>query len=90
MGAAYLGMFAATKANVRTAVAAHNHGQDAALSIAFYGGSIMGLCVASLGLLGLGEREVVGVDDVGGVDADFDGFCFRQDGDRDGGRMNAT
>ncbi len=52
--AGFLGMFAATKANVRTAVAAHNHGQGAALSIAFYGGSIMGLCVASLGLLGLG------------------------------------
>ena len=52
--AGYLGMFAATKANVRTAVAAHNHGQNMALSVAFYGGSIMGLCVASLGLLGLG------------------------------------
>ena len=53
--AGFLGMFAATKANVRTAVAAHNHGQDAALTIAFYGGSIMGLCVASLGLVGLGS-----------------------------------
>src|SRR5210317_1530351 len=52
--AGYLGMFAATKANVRTAVAAHNHGQGQALSIAFYGGSVMGLCVAALGLLGLG------------------------------------
>jgi K(+)-stimulated pyrophosphate-energized sodium pump len=52
--AGYLGMFAATKANVRTAVAAHHHGQGLALSIAFYGGSVMGLCVASLGLLGLG------------------------------------
>ncbi|KAA1190523.1 sodium-translocating pyrophosphatase [Pseudohalioglobus sediminis] len=52
--AGFLGMFAATKANVRTAVAAHNHGQDLALSISFYGGSIMGLCVASLGLVGLG------------------------------------
>lgn len=52
--AGYLGMYAATKANVRTAVAAHNHGQDLALSIAFYGGSVMGLCVASLGLIGLG------------------------------------
>ncbi len=52
--AGYLGMFAATKANVRTAVAAHNHGQGLALSIAFYGGSVMGLCVASLGLIGLG------------------------------------
>ena len=52
--AGFLGMFAATKANVRTAVAAHNHGQGSALTIAFYGGSIMGLCVASLGLIGLG------------------------------------
>jgi K(+)-stimulated pyrophosphate-energized sodium pump len=52
--AGYLGMFAATKANVRTAVAAHNHGQKMALSIAFYGGSVMGLLVASLGLIGLG------------------------------------
>jgi K(+)-stimulated pyrophosphate-energized sodium pump len=53
--AGFLGMFAATKANVRTAVAAHTHGQDAALAISFYGGSIMGLCVASLGLIGLGS-----------------------------------
>jgi K(+)-stimulated pyrophosphate-energized sodium pump len=52
--AGYLGMFAATKANVRTAVAAQTHGKGQALAIAFYGGSIMGLCVASLGLLGLG------------------------------------
>ncbi len=52
--AGYLGMFAATKANVRTAVAAHTHGAPLALSISFYGGSIMGLCVASLGLIGLG------------------------------------
>ena len=47
-------MYAATRANVRTAVAANNHGSAAALNIAFYGGSIMGLCVASLGLIGLG------------------------------------
>jgi K(+)-stimulated pyrophosphate-energized sodium pump len=52
--AGYLGMFAATKANVRTAVAAHNHGAALALSISFYGGAVMGLCVASLGLIGLG------------------------------------
>ncbi len=52
--AGYLGMFAATKANVRTAVAAHTHGAAQALSISFYGGSVMGLCVASLGLIGLG------------------------------------
>ena len=52
--AGYLGMYAATKANVRTATAAHKSGQAEALSVAFYGGSIMGLCVASLGLIGLG------------------------------------
>lgn len=53
--AGYLGMFAATKANVRTAIAAHEHGQDKALAVSFYGGSVMGLCVASLGLVGLGS-----------------------------------
>ena len=47
-------MFSATKANVRTATAASESGAQAALSVAFYGGSIMGLCVASLGLVGLG------------------------------------
>ena len=52
--AGWLGMYAATKANVRTAVAAKNGGASEALSVAFFGGSIMGLCVAALGLLGLG------------------------------------
>lgn len=52
--AGYIGMFTATKANVRTTQAAHDEGAAAALSIAFSGGSIMGLCVASMGLLGLG------------------------------------
>ena len=53
--AGYLGMFSATKANVRTTAAAQSQGQAGALTVAFYGGSIMGLCVASLGLLGLGS-----------------------------------
>ena len=52
--AGYLGMFSATKANIRTTTAAQTQGQAGALTVAFYGGSIMGLCVASLGLLGLG------------------------------------
>lgn len=52
--AGYLGMFAATKANVRTTAAAESVGAGGALTVAFYGGSIMGLCVASLGLMGLG------------------------------------
>ncbi|MFT5506777.1 MAG: K(+)-stimulated pyrophosphate-energized sodium pump [Gammaproteobacteria bacterium] len=52
--AGYIGMNTATKANVRTTTAAHNEGAAAALKVAFFGGSIMGLSVASLGLLGLG------------------------------------
>ena len=48
------GMTAATKANVRTSEAARAHGQAAALRIAFGGGAVMGLSVASLGLVGLG------------------------------------
>jgi len=52
--AGYLGMYSATKANVRTTTAAHEKGASEALTVAFFGGSIMGLCVASLGLLGLG------------------------------------
>ncbi|MBK1646657.1 sodium-translocating pyrophosphatase [Thiocapsa imhoffii] len=52
--AGFLGMFSATKANVRTTTAAHTKGAPEALSVAFFGGSVMGLLVASLGLLGLG------------------------------------
>ena len=52
--AGFIGMYAATKANVRTATAAKKEGAAAALSVSFYGGSVMGLCVASLGLIGLG------------------------------------
>ena len=50
--AGYLGMGAATKANVRTASAAQKGGMNAALAVAFDGGSVMGLAVAGLGLLG--------------------------------------
>ncbi|MET0083782.1 MAG: sodium-translocating pyrophosphatase [Sedimenticola sp.] len=53
-GAGFIGMYSATKANVRTTTAAHDNGAPEALTIAFFGGSIMGLSVASLGLLGLG------------------------------------
>ncbi|MCP4335717.1 MAG: sodium-translocating pyrophosphatase [Gammaproteobacteria bacterium] len=52
--AGYIGMNTATRANVRTTTAAHNEGAATALTVAFFGGSIMGLAVASLGLLGLG------------------------------------
>ena len=54
MLAGFIGMKAATKANVRTAQAAKTVGRDRALSVAFYGGSVMGLTIASLGLVGLG------------------------------------
>ena len=52
--AGFVGMYSATKANVRTAVAARDGGMPKALSVAFFGGSIMGLTVASVGLVGLG------------------------------------
>ncbi len=52
--AGWIGMYSATKANIRTATAAQTDGASSALSVAFFGGSIMGLSVASLGLIGLG------------------------------------
>jgi K(+)-stimulated pyrophosphate-energized sodium pump len=52
--AGFSGMKAATKANVRTAEAARDAGQAKALQVAFNGGAVMGLAVASLGLVGIG------------------------------------
>ena len=52
--AGFIGMKAATKGNVRTAAAAKDSGVGGALLVAFRGGAVMGLSVASLGLLGLG------------------------------------
>jgi K(+)-stimulated pyrophosphate-energized sodium pump len=51
----FVGMYTATKANVRTTIAAKDEGAAAALSVAFFGGSVMGLTVASMGLIGLGS-----------------------------------
>ncbi|WP_297637515.1 sodium-translocating pyrophosphatase [uncultured Clostridium sp.] len=52
MVAGYVGMKIAVKANVRTANAAKK-GIKEALSIAFSGGAVMGLCVVGFGIIGL-------------------------------------
>lgn len=57
--AGFFGMNVATKGNVRTANAAMESGMPRALKIAFRSGAVMGLCVAGLGLLGLGIVVVV-------------------------------
>ncbi|MFZ5625534.1 MAG: sodium-translocating pyrophosphatase [Gemmatimonadota bacterium] len=68
IGAGLFGMKAATKANVRTAEAARASGQGKALRIAFNGGAVMGLAVASLGLLGVGVVTLVALrTDASGV-----------------------
>ena len=57
--AGYCGMTVATKANVRTANAARTSGMNKALSVAFSGGAVMGMCVAGLGLLGVAALYVI-------------------------------
>ncbi|MBE9542195.1 MAG: sodium-translocating pyrophosphatase [Proteobacteria bacterium] len=54
MLAGFSGMSAATKGNSRTADAANKYGQAKALNVSYFSGSVMGISVASLGLLGLG------------------------------------
>ncbi|MCI6156572.1 MAG: sodium-translocating pyrophosphatase [Peptoniphilaceae bacterium] len=53
MAAGFVGMTAATSANVRTTAAAHQHGMRAALKMAFRSGSVMGLIVVGLGAVGM-------------------------------------
>jgi len=54
MLAGFSGMTAATRGNSRTAEAANKYGQARALNISYFSGSVMGLAVAGLGLLGIG------------------------------------
>ncbi len=54
MSCGFIGMKAATRANVRTTEAARQHGQARALEVSYNGGAVMGLSVASLGLVGVG------------------------------------
>ena len=54
MTTGFIGMIAATDANVRTTIAAKNKGEHSAFLIAFLGGGVMGFSVATFGLIGLG------------------------------------
>ncbi len=66
--AGFFGMKAATRANVRTSAAASDEGQGKALRIAFFGGAVMGLSVAALGLLGIGALySVLAADAIPGT-----------------------
>ncbi|MBW1722975.1 MAG: sodium-translocating pyrophosphatase [Deltaproteobacteria bacterium] len=65
MVAGFSGMTAATRGNSRTAEAANKFGQAKALNVSYFSGSVMGLAVASLGLLGLGFWFWVFGDDPG-------------------------
>ncbi|MHB8709923.1 MAG: sodium/proton-translocating pyrophosphatase, partial [Desulfuromonadales bacterium] len=55
----FIGMKAATHANVRTTEAARSKGQGAALMVSFNGGAVMGLSVASMGLIGVGIAYII-------------------------------
>jgi K(+)-stimulated pyrophosphate-energized sodium pump len=78
----FAGMEAATYANVRTSEAARAHGQAAALRVAFSGGSVMGLAVASLGLIGIGGiflwlgGGLSNADEVRGFGESISGFAM--------------
>ena len=60
--AGYFGMRSATSANVRTAEAARQSGMKKALSVAFSGGSVMGMCVSGFGIFGVGIFYLVTKD----------------------------
>ncbi|TFG08062.1 sodium-translocating pyrophosphatase, partial [Candidatus Thorarchaeota archaeon] len=55
MAAGYIGVVVATKANRRTAAAAVTGGLNPAFKVAFRAGSVMGLMIAGIALVGLGS-----------------------------------
>ncbi len=73
-----IGMMAATTANVRTCQAAKREGLGEALDIAFRGGSVMGISVASVGIIGLGSYclAVLTSSGPGGLSYVVAGFCL--------------
>lgn len=64
MLAGYIGMLAATKANVATTMAAKEHGERPAFMTALFGGAVMGFIVALLGIIGLGSLFVLFVNNL--------------------------
>jgi K(+)-stimulated pyrophosphate-energized sodium pump len=75
MLAGFIGLKAATRSNVRTTQAAQESGIELALDVAFSGGSVMGLSVASLGLIGVSSAYLLyhyGIIDV----ATISGFAM--------------
>ena len=75
VAAGFCGMKAATRANTRTSAAASTDGQGKALRVAFFGGAVMGLAVAALGMLGLGVLYVVYAADALPGTGDFPFFA---------------
>jgi K(+)-stimulated pyrophosphate-energized sodium pump len=75
VAAGFFGMKAATRANTRTSAAASTDGQGKALRVAFFGGAVMGLAVAALGMLGLGVLYALYAADALPGTADFPFFA---------------
>ncbi len=76
MFAGYFGMEAATRSGPRTCHAAKEGGAPKALMVAFLGGSVMGLSVASLGIIGLGIFFIATMKDTQSAPVIISGFAM--------------